>query len=627
MARRPEETKGALIFQEGKCIEGEFYIVAVYDDPASCTISFAAYELENDATYTYPLMYSEFDHLFRFDAELMNPSNQDGRYHWVIERLDFIVDQRGLKKLALATEPTPDVDQEVEEKPKPKLAMEPQVGGRIDAATRVKLLKELDTQDDAKLHVCLVKSENARKSFLADLHAKRALEQLKATQRLLKADEEREHRLAKLEIIRSEQEKRAQQQKATQDAMKSTKAQLETLMKQKEAQAIRRLIQDKDMQDRGMGREKDAARQKRKIAERSANEVKNIEKQRATQLARKREDQVVKRENVIKKRTKELVLRARSFNEQKAADEITLREKKDQIIEEIWAEKRKIYKEKEASMQRYEATDEVRERVSNAKDAKRAKDEYLALAAKRTEEAEKDEETLKRRRKIHDEALLQAKIDASARACAKREQARRNKEREKRIDIMIDTRMRKFREAQFLEQVRASTPHHGQSTGDAQIEAVNTSPSQSCQSFRRTSSRGANEMEEFQRTFEEMERKKRRDERIERRKLEDQKTEKVKQLGSKDPNAKEILRFQQWRREEDKRLKVLQEAQLSKELSAEEKARAAEEKVRAREETWEILEQVRREKSRDRAEERNKAVVHSIKSAPVGGGLPSVLAY
>jgi len=505
--------------------------------------------------------------------------------------------------------------------------MEPQVGGRIDAATRVKLLKELDTQDDAKLHVCLVKSENARKSFLADLHAKRALEQLKATQRLLKADEEREHRLAKLEIIRSEQEKRAQQQKATQDAMKSTKAQLETLMKQKEAQAIRRLIQDKDMQDRGMGREKDAARQKRKIAERSANEVKNIEKQRATQLARKREDQVVKRENVIKKRTKELVLRARSFNEQKAADEITLREKKDQIIEEIWAEKRKIYKEKEATMQQYEATDEVREGVNNAKDAKRAKDEYLALAAKRTEEAEKDEETLKRRRKIHDEALLQAKIDASARACAKREQARRNKEREKRIDIMIDTRMRKFREAQFLEQVRASTPHHGQSTGDAQIEAVNTSPSQSCQSFRRTSSRGANEMEEFQRTFEEMERKKRRDERIERRKLEDQKTEKVKQLGSKDPNAKEILRFQQWRREEDKRLKVLQEAQLSKELSAEEKARAAEEKVRAREETWEILEQVRREKSRDRAEERNKAVVHSIKSAPVGGGLPSVLAY
>merc|ERR1711862_1073322 len=97
--------------------------------------------------------------------------------------------------------------------------------------------KELDTQDDNKLHGNLVRSEEARKRFLADLHSKRQLEQLKATQRLVKADEE---------------------------AKKSTMAQLEVLMKQKEAQAIRRLIQEKDEADRGMGKEKDAARQRRK---------------------------------------------------------------------------------------------------------------------------------------------------------------------------------------------------------------------------------------------------------------------------------------------------------------------------------------------------------------------------
>jgi len=95
MARRPDETNGALIFQEGRCIDGEYYIIAVYDDPSSCNIMFSAYELENDSTYTYPLTYSEFDNLFRFDSELMNPSNQDGRFHWVIERLDFIMNARG----------------------------------------------------------------------------------------------------------------------------------------------------------------------------------------------------------------------------------------------------------------------------------------------------------------------------------------------------------------------------------------------------------------------------------------------------------------------------------------------------------------------------------------------------
>jgi len=69
---------------------------------------FSAYELENDSTYTYPLTYSEFDNLFRFDSELMNPSNQDGRFHWVIERLDFIINRRGEKMLCLAQEPTND---------------------------------------------------------------------------------------------------------------------------------------------------------------------------------------------------------------------------------------------------------------------------------------------------------------------------------------------------------------------------------------------------------------------------------------------------------------------------------------------------------------------------------------
>merc|ERR1719456_841710 len=89
--------------------------------------------------------------------------------------------------------------------------------GRIDAATRAKLLKELDTQDDAKLHNNLVKSEDARKRFLADLHSKRQLEQLKAHQRLMKADEEREARLAKLELIRKQQELKASAAKAEED--------------------------------------------------------------------------------------------------------------------------------------------------------------------------------------------------------------------------------------------------------------------------------------------------------------------------------------------------------------------------------------------------------------------------
>merc|ERR1712039_241342 len=108
----------------------------------------------------------------------------------------------------------------VEEKPKSQ-SIAPAAGGKIDAATRAKLLKELDTQDDAKLHVQLVKSEGARKRFLADLHQKRQLEQLKASQRLQKADEEREARLAKLDIIKKQQAEKALQHKKKEDAQKA----------------------------------------------------------------------------------------------------------------------------------------------------------------------------------------------------------------------------------------------------------------------------------------------------------------------------------------------------------------------------------------------------------------------
>merc|ERR1719201_1150136 len=211
----------------------------------------------------------------------MNPSNQDGRFHWVIERLDFIINHRGEKMLCLAQEPTNDEEDIFEETDvKKREGVAPPQTGRIDAATRAKLLKELDTQDDNKLHSNLVRSEEARKRFLADLHSKRQLEQLKAAQRLVKADEEREARLAKLDLIRQQQEAKALAAKAKEEAKKSTMAQLEVLMKQKEAQAIRRLIQEKDEADRGMGREKDAARQKRKMQERSANEIKKIEQEK-----------------------------------------------------------------------------------------------------------------------------------------------------------------------------------------------------------------------------------------------------------------------------------------------------------------------------------------------------------
>ena len=67
LSGRPAETGGQLVFQEGKKIEGEDYIIAVYGDPEKNTVSFAAYELETNATYTLPYTYTELDELFKYN--------------------------------------------------------------------------------------------------------------------------------------------------------------------------------------------------------------------------------------------------------------------------------------------------------------------------------------------------------------------------------------------------------------------------------------------------------------------------------------------------------------------------------------------------------------------------------
>merc|ERR1711879_685106 len=97
------------------------------------------------------------------------------------------------------------------EKPKQQSISAGAMGGKVDAATRVKLLKELDTQDDHKLHIQLVKSEDARKAFISKLQSQRLLQVEKASQRLLKADEKREARLVQLDIIKQQQAERAKQ--------------------------------------------------------------------------------------------------------------------------------------------------------------------------------------------------------------------------------------------------------------------------------------------------------------------------------------------------------------------------------------------------------------------------------
>lgn len=633
MSKKPVGTTGTLIFQQGKDIEGEFYIIAVYDDPASCTISFSAYELENDCTYTLPLTYAEFDGYFVFDSELMNPSHQDGRFSWVIDRLDFIRDHKGQKVLVLTPEPTNEPDENaVVEKPKAKGITADVPTGKIDAATRAKLLKELDTQDDRKLHAGLVRSEDARKRFLKELFSRRALQQLKATQRMLKADEEREARLARLEIIRSQQLAKAQAHREGEAAKASVQKNLEDLLKKKEAYAIRRLIQEKDEQDRGMGREKDAARQKRQMQARSANDLKQIEKGRARQLERQREEKVLKREQAIQKANLLITNHVRELKEEQRAIEVTRQEAKDAIVEAEWTRKAQVMQGAKAKQEQFEALEDVRDRVNEDLWQRRSLRERDRITAEREDRAIEEREVLRRRESERKEQELTRDVEFRRRMINVQEQAKRDKGRDRRIFDAREESMKLLRERQFLEQAnaRVASPRGGFGSDDKTMlpdELATVRPPDGAPPDASELTASKDEMDRFQKTFEQQERQRRQREREERRQALEGKRDKVKLLGSKNPNEREIERAVEWRRAEAQHKKEIEDAQTKKELAQEEAQRIEAEKVSRRQELWERLEGERRARSRDHDMKRNTTTIRHVKALPMGTGLPRILAF
>eukprot|EP00929_Paragymnodinium_shiwhaense_P029863 TRINITY_DN17037_c0_g1_i1.p1 TRINITY_DN17037_c0_g1~~TRINITY_DN17037_c0_g1_i1.p1 ORF type:complete len:639 (-),score=204.29 TRINITY_DN17037_c0_g1_i1:230-2146(-) len=638
MARRPDDTRGTLIFQEGKCIEGEYYIIAVYDDPASCprAISFCAYELETDCTYTYPLTYNEFDLLFKYDSELMNPSNQDGRFSWVIKRLDFVQNSQGQKILCLAQEPTPEEDDDdlvAQEKPKAQSVAPAAMGGKVDPATRVKLLKELDTQDDHKLHVQLVKSEDARKRFISKLQSQRLLQIEKASQRLLKIDEEREARLVKLDEIKRQQAEKARELKEKELANKSTVAQLELLMKQKEKQAIRRLIQEKDEANLGMGREKDAAKARRHRQERSAFEVEKIEKERQETQKRKRADQVEKRVALIAKRNRQVAEKVREVKEMWAEAAVTRRDNKDQMIQALWKRKSEERQELVKKREEFEAMEEVRERMNLDRDRRRGHLERDQFRAVREYEAAEKEEIATRRREQNKEYLLQWKIDASNRSLATREQRTREAVRDKKIFQLNELRLRKFREQQFLETAqknRTLSPQELQAQFSATAQSMDNDPDADLTLMPGTKTMGksnSTELAEFQKSFEQQERERRHLERMEKRKLEEAKEKKMTALTGPDPLTREMQRVAKWQAKDAELKDTLATARKERELKVEKEHKEATIAAQEREEIWDHLEKKRRDRSREKERLRNEAVVARTKALPVGCGMPRVLVF
>lgn len=368
-----------------------------------------------------------------------------------------------------------------------------------------------------------------------------------------------------------------------------------------------------------MGREKDAARQRRKMQERSAAEVQAFENQRAQQLARKREEQVLKWEKEIKVRDKGEAVKAMERIEHERLHQVKLREEKDRIIEEREKEKAEEHADKEGRRDEFDRLEEHRESAMLKKDMRRAKDEKAHWDELREVEQEEREATEQRQRNTWKDFLLKWKVDASKRAVARRDQEKRNAQRDKKLREREDQRLRKFRETQFLDTMRARSMSPSAGGMDQEGEEADHSRSPSPTSKA--------DKENWSKSFEQQERHRRITERATKRKQEEAKRSKVEKLGATNPNLVEIHRINDWRKQQEKKKQGIEKARLDRALAEEKHAKDLAEAIENRTEKFETLEKSRREASLEREHRRNEAVVQRTRQVPIGTGLPMALVY
>lgn len=436
------------MFQEGKRIEREYYIIAVYDDPGKCTVTFAAYELETDKTFTLPYTYSEIDDLFRFNSELMNPNNKEERYHWVIERLDFMLEDAFHKKLCLAAEATVEVTnvQEV----KKKVASKAFHSGKIDATTRAKLLAELDTMDDTLLQNNLVNSENVRKQFLQALHACRRLEQQKALQRISLIDDERSERTHKLE--ENEKKRRAKKLKFQQEVHAQSQAinQLEVLMRQKEQEAVRALLNNKDKENRDRDQRHEQSMHQRKMREKSWKDKREQEIERGNVLKVRRADQQRSRDDLMDQKNREIMQKRQRDIDAKMRLRQQKQESASQAMEAELEAKQQLLREEREKLVKCEMLDLSRAERENTAILKR----NLAALEEWTKKKEAEQADNRRREKEKEQLKEQnwqdQKVAAKTRAVASAQVAELNELREDNIALRDDMRLKRQQDAKWM---------------------------------------------------------------------------------------------------------------------------------------------------------------------------------
>jgi hypothetical protein len=602
MSRRPQGISGDLVFQEGKKLGEDAYIISVYDDPAKCRVTFAAYELETDEAYPLSKSYSQLDEIFQFNSDLVNPNNRDGRFHWIVKRLDFVLSELdGQKELTLAPEETPD---DVETKAKPKA--KEQMVGSIDAELRAKLLRELETYDTEGLQLELVKSEDARHRFLQELHAKRRIEQLKAQQRIIKVDEEREERLQQLREGRVLRDEKALRYKEEQEVRSQTIASLEKMMKQKGMAAVRKLREDKLAEEEAKETRIAQAKHKKMTGQMS------LAKQREAATARFKETEDLRKQEIDKRKEEVFAVTMQICEARRRRMDEEIRVKK--VLEEKRAE-HLVHLEDQMERRRAGASKKTEdwamiEDVRWKREVER--DTFRTNQCRdRWEEDKQRCLTEQTRKRVAKEEAVRMYMEQHRAKC-KRKAVRRRKlreleqRREEKIQDRLEARLKRLKHEQWQEELRPKRNY-----GDTLLRLKkgeltnNEDTSAEAKQFKHAESRDGRMEIRGQQLAEK-----------------EKKVDKQLRACQKFRDMDEVEKLRAWKEAEHQRKANIEDKRLARE---EEQEQAREKKrlgAQAFAETFERLEGVRNEKLKHAQDLRLARCLEKIQNCPQGMGVP-----
>jgi len=302
-ASADQEESGPLVFQRGKKLNDEYYIISVRDNAESAMLKFIAYELETSENFDLTYSYADFDTLFKSHPELVNPSLKEGRYDWVVDRLDFTTDSSGAaKRLVLASVPTAEDDRPAT---KPGQVAKAIPKDRLSFAERTRLRQEAEKLEEKRAASIAQKSEKNRKAFVAELHEKRKLEELKAASRRQRIDEERSERREKSEMQKRIAEER---QKRYEENDKKRDERIEVLIlerKTRDHEAILEIIEAANQKKETLRKKLEDARNKKQEEEAASYAMAAAKKDAEAKLEEKRVQNIEERNERLKQAERE----------------------------------------------------------------------------------------------------------------------------------------------------------------------------------------------------------------------------------------------------------------------------------------------------------------------------------